>query len=78
MGQALNIAVVGCGIGGLASACLLRDQGHDVTIFDQFAAPEPIGSGLVVQPVGQRVLEKLGVLPTALSHGVAINALQGH
>lgn len=77
MGQALNLAIVGCGLGGLAVACLLRDQGHGVTIFDQFDAPAPVGSGLIVQPVGQDVLAQIGVLAAALTHGVKISDLTG-
>lgn len=77
MGQSLNIAVVGCGIGGLASACLLRDLGHQVTVFDQFKDPSPVGSGLVIQPVGQAVLAQIGVLAAARSHGVEITRMQG-
>ncbi len=77
MDRVLEIAVVGCGIGGLATASLLRDQGHDVTIFDQFTTPEPSGAGLIIQPVGQKVLGELGVLGGALSHGVKIKSLSG-
>ncbi len=77
MERELDIAVVGCGIGGLAAASLLRDLGHKVSIFDQFERPQPIGSGLIVQPVGQKVLADLGVLGAALSHGVKIRQLTG-
>lgn len=78
MGRLLNIAVVGCGVGGLTAASLLRDQGHGVTVFDRFAVPEPVGSGLIVQPVGQDVLARLGILTAAEGHGVPITQLSGH
>lgn len=78
MGQELQIAIVGCGIGGLASACLLRKQGHRVTIFDQFTAPQPVGSGLIIQPVGQEVLSRVGVLAEAEALGARIERLEGH
>lgn len=77
MERVLDIAVVGCGIGGLAAASLLRDQGHAVTVFDQFSDPQPNGAGLIIQPVGQKVLADLGILGSALSHGVKINGLIG-
>jgi len=77
MERVLDIAVVGCGIGGLATASLLRDQGHAVTVFDQFYEPQPDGAGLIIQPVGQKVLADVGVLGAALSHGVKIKALTG-
>ena len=35
--------------------------------FDQFDTPEPVGSGLVIQPVGLRVLEQLGAAKSALA-----------
>jgi 2-polyprenyl-6-methoxyphenol hydroxylase-like FAD-dependent oxidoreductase len=52
----MRIAIIGTGIGGLAAASLLADQGHEITIFDQFDTLKPVGSGLVIQPVGQAVL----------------------
>ena len=67
MGQTLNVGIVGCGIGGLAAASLLRDQGHRVTVLDEFDTPRPVGSGLVIQPPGQKVLRQLGIPGKALS-----------
>ena len=32
-----QIAIVGCGLGGLAAAIALRRQGHDVIMLDQAA-----------------------------------------
>ncbi|MEX0969121.1 MAG: FAD-dependent monooxygenase [Paracoccaceae bacterium] len=72
-----TIAIVGAGIGGLAAAALLAGDGHNVTVFDQFAAPRPLGSGLVLQPTGQAVLAEIGALATAQAHGAAIDRLIG-
>jgi 2-polyprenyl-6-methoxyphenol hydroxylase-like FAD-dependent oxidoreductase len=58
----MRIAVIGCGPGGLASALFLDRAGHDVTLFDQFGRPKPLGSGLLLQPSGQAVLARLGLL----------------
>ncbi len=55
-----RITIAGAGIGGLASAALLAREGHAVTLFERFAAPRPLGSGLVVQPVGLAVLDRIG------------------
>ena len=73
----LNIAVAGAGVGGLAVGALLRWAGHDVTVFDKFAEPAPVGSGLVVQPVGLSVLKALGADQRALELGNAITAMRG-
>lgn len=55
-----NLAIVGAGIGGLATALLARRDGHRVTLFERFDEPRPVGSGLVIQPVGLAVLDLLG------------------
>ena len=56
----MKIAVAGAGIGGLAAASLLARDGHEVIVFDQFNTPRPVGSGLVIQPVGRAVLDEAG------------------
>ena len=73
----LDIAIVGAGIGGLTAAAALSAQGHTVAIFDRFEAPRPVGSGLVIQPVGQSVLDQIGAGEAARSHGRAIYHMQG-
>lgn len=73
----MRIAIIGAGMGGLASASLLADQGHDITVFDQFDAPKSVGSGLVIQPVGQRVLADVGALETALGYGNRVTHMLG-
>ena len=73
----LNIGIAGAGIGGLAAAAFLARAGHNVTVFDQFDRPTPVGSGLVVQPVGQMVLAALGVLDRAMGMGHVIERMIG-
>lgn len=72
-----NIGIVGCGIGGLASAIYLSRQGHAVDLFDKFETASPIGSGLVLQPVGQAVLKELGCLETILKKSSPIYSMHG-
>jgi 2-polyprenyl-6-methoxyphenol hydroxylase-like FAD-dependent oxidoreductase len=74
----MKIAICGCGIGGLATAIFARRAGFDITLFDQFDSPEPVGSGLVIQPVGLRVLEQLGAADGALAKGAKGFHMIGH
>jgi 2-polyprenyl-6-methoxyphenol hydroxylase-like FAD-dependent oxidoreductase len=76
--NAKNIAVAGAGIGGLTVAALLADQGHKVSVFDQFDSPKPVGSGLVIQPVGQAVLDRIGAGDRARALGDPIKRMPGH
>jgi len=73
-----SIAIAGAGIGGLTAAALLADRGHRVAVFDQFTSPKPVGSGLVIQPVGQAVLDHIGAGDTARRLGNPIQRMLGH
>lgn len=75
--QTINIAVAGCGISGLAAALLLRRQGHDVTLYERFETPQPLGSGLMVQPTGMAVLHALGLAEKAVQAGAPVDGLLG-
>ena len=77
MTRKLEIGISGCGIGGLALGAQMAEAGHSVRLFDQFDAPAPVGSGLVVQPVGLLVLQALGAAESALGKGKKINTMYG-
>jgi 2-polyprenyl-6-methoxyphenol hydroxylase-like FAD-dependent oxidoreductase len=74
----LQIAITGAGIGGLAAATLLAQDGHRVSLFERFATPKPVGSGLVVQPVGLAVLDTLGAGTDARALGASVTRMLGH
>ena len=57
----MKVAVVGAGTAGMSSALLLCRDGHDVTVFDRVADPRPIGAGILLQSLGQRILDDLGL-----------------
>lgn len=78
MTNPLRIATVGAGIGGLAAAALLARDGHSVTLFERFATPRPLGSGLVIQPVGLAVLDRLDAGAEACALGAPIQRMLGH
>ena len=75
--RTFDIAVAGCGLGGLAAALLLHRDGHRVTMFERFDAPRPIGSGLMLQPTGLEVLAELGLRDAAIDSGARIDRLVG-
>jgi 2-polyprenyl-6-methoxyphenol hydroxylase-like FAD-dependent oxidoreductase len=72
-----RIAIAGCGPAGLAAALLLHRAGHEVTLFERFETPQPIGSGLMLQPTGMAVLDKLGLSDALLNTGARIDRLFG-
>jgi 2-polyprenyl-6-methoxyphenol hydroxylase-like FAD-dependent oxidoreductase len=77
MTRKLNIAIIGAGFAGLASAILLARQGHHVTVFEQFAAPQAVGAGVLIQPTGLAAMKTIGVLGEVLQKGAKIEALYG-
>ena len=77
-GKELQISIAGAGIGGLAAAALLAAAGHAVTVYDKFDAPRPVGSGLVIQPVGQMVLDAVGAGDAARAMGAPLRRMLGH
>ncbi|MEU3936541.1 FAD-dependent monooxygenase [Streptomyces sp. NPDC029044] len=58
----LRVAVVGGGIGGLATAAFLHRAGIEATVYEQASALTEVGAGLVVSPNAVRLLRGLGQL----------------
>lgn len=59
--SALNVIVVGGGIGGLAAAISLRQAGHRVTVLEQARQLSAIGAGITLAPNATAALDRLGV-----------------
>jgi 2-polyprenyl-6-methoxyphenol hydroxylase-like FAD-dependent oxidoreductase len=72
----LQIGVVGCGVAGQAAATFLAEAGHDVTVFERFAEPRPLGAGLLLQPTGLAVLRALRLEQQAASRGAKVLGLE--
>lgn len=68
----VQVAVIGGGIGGLATAAFLRRAGMSAEVFEQ--APEllEVGAGLVVAPNAARLLRRLDPMTTLDDVGVAL------
>jgi len=77
LARALEIAVVGAGISGLASAIVLSRAGHRITVYERFDAAKPLGSGLMIQPTGLAALERLGLREALEGLGHRIYRLHG-
>ncbi|MDH3666752.1 MAG: FAD-dependent monooxygenase [Paracoccaceae bacterium] len=75
--RSLDIGIAGAGVAGLAAAALLARAGHQITVYDQFPAPAPVGSGLMIQPVGLAVLGQLGLAEEMIALASPITRLLG-
>jgi 2-polyprenyl-6-methoxyphenol hydroxylase-like FAD-dependent oxidoreductase len=72
-----DIAIVGAGVAGLSAATLLTRAGHRVTVFERFDTSLPLGSGLMLQPTGLAVMERLGLRAEIERRGHRIDRLHG-
>lgn len=72
-----RIAIVGCGPAGLSTAIALHDAGFNVTLYEQFDKPAPVGSGLMLQPTGLQALEQWGLRERAEQLGQRIDGMLG-
>jgi FAD-dependent urate hydroxylase len=61
--------VVGGGIGGLATAVALRQQGAQVAVFERMPELMEVGAGVQVWANGMRALQHLGLSDAALAAG---------
>ena len=59
-----DVAVVGAGGGGAVLALALAKQGISTVVLDQATGPPKGLRGEILQPNGQQVLDRLGVLPS--------------
>lgn len=73
----LSLGIVGAGTGGPAAALLLARAGHAVTLLEQTADPGPVGAGILLQPSGLAVLERLGLRDAVVARGARIERLHG-
>jgi salicylate hydroxylase len=75
--RGLDIGIAGCGISGLATALLLARDGHRVCLYERFDAPRPVGSGLMIQPTGLAVLDRLGLASALVAAAAPVERLLG-
>ena len=61
MARALSIAIIGAGMGGLATAAALRRVGIDVTVYEQATQFARLGAGIQIGCNAMQVLRGLGL-----------------
>lgn len=71
----MRVGIVGCGTAGATAAILLARQGADVSVFERVSEPKAVGAGIMLQPTGQAVLAKLGLLQPIAERGARIDRL---
>ena len=74
-GRSAPVLVVGGGIGGMAAALALGQQGFDVEVFEQSAEIGEIGAGLQLGPNGFAAMDALGVGERARARAVFTDEL---
>ena len=70
-----SVGVIGCGTAGAAAAILLARAGNEVTVLERVVDPKPVGAGILIQPTGQAVLARLGLLDAIAEHGARVDRL---
>ncbi len=64
MARPLSVAIIGAGMGGLASAAALRRVGIDVTVYEQASQFARLGAGIQIGCNAMKVLRGLGLEAT--------------
>jgi salicylate hydroxylase len=67
---AVDVVVIGGGIGGLATALALSRQGHAVRVLERSAEFAEVGAGLQMAPNATRILDHWGLLDEVVEAGV--------
>ncbi|WFS20368.1 NAD(P)/FAD-dependent oxidoreductase [Pseudomonas sp. 905_Psudmo1] len=73
----LPIAIVGAGTAGLAAAIFLARQGYSVRVLERVEQQQPVGAGILLQPSGLAVLQRLGLLAECTALGAPVSRLYG-
>jgi 2-polyprenyl-6-methoxyphenol hydroxylase-like FAD-dependent oxidoreductase len=71
----VRVGVVGCGTAGAAAAILLARAGCEVTVLERVPEPKAVGAGIILQPTGQAVLARLGLVDQVAAKGARLDRL---
>jgi 2-polyprenyl-6-methoxyphenol hydroxylase-like FAD-dependent oxidoreductase len=73
----MRIGIVGAGTAGLAAALLLARDGHPVEVVERVVDPRPIGAGILLQTLGQRILADLGLVDALAACSTPVRRIDG-
>lgn len=65
----MKVFVIGAGMGGLCAAIALRNNGHDVTVYEKVTEFRPAGAAISVWSNGVKCLNYLGLTEQAAALG---------
>jgi salicylate hydroxylase len=68
-----SVAIVGGGIGGIATAAFLWRAGLPAVVYEQAEVLREVGAGLVLAPNAVRLLRRLGVMDQLAGRAVALD-----
>lgn len=57
----MDILIIGAGLGGLAAAAVLQQQGHHVRVVEQAAQLGEVGAGIQMSANAMKVLDRIGL-----------------
>jgi len=63
MGKVRRVAIVGAGLGGLAAAIALRQQGFEVEVYEQAPELGEFGAGINISPNSVKFFDAMGLTP---------------
>jgi 2-polyprenyl-6-methoxyphenol hydroxylase-like FAD-dependent oxidoreductase len=73
----MRVAVIGCGMGGPTFATIMARKGfRNITLFERASKLGAIGAGILLQPTGQGVLQRLGLWEDAWNLGKPVRRLE--
>ena len=72
----LDVAIIGAGLGGLATAATLLQRGHRVRVAEQAPTLGEVGAGIQMSANAMKVLDRLGLRATLEPHAVRPQAFE--
>jgi 5-methylphenazine-1-carboxylate 1-monooxygenase len=71
----MKICIAGAGITGCVAGVLLKQAGHEVTVFEAVSELSQVGVGINLLPHAVSILDRVGLASTLENHGIATREL---